>query len=385
MKTIWMKYTGLLCLLLAMASCNEETEYYTLEVPEDQMHLTASSTDVVLTKPQEAETAVTFTWNEATDRGEGTSITYLFRMWMVENTNNVTEVYEVPAGERSIGFTHLQLNDILAGWNVTPGDVATLEAEVIAQVNCETHYLKPELSTTRLDVRGYAKNLEALYLTMETSEDGIRTVRMPEVRTGSGVYRTTLEDLEPCSFFFATSSDEAYPAYVKGADDNTLAYAVDESAASPFENTLTGAYEVIVDLNALSVRIIPKMYQLPAGGMWLVGDAVPAIGYDQGKGYDLGAFTNDDLAYPEIWKFTGEFASTGGEHSFKIFASESDGWNGPCFFAPFGNADPMVDHEFLPARNQGDGGDLKWVSNVDGMYTLVIDLSQMTIDMVPAE
>lgn len=45
----------------------------------------------------------------------------------------------------------------------------------------------------------------------------------------------------------------------------------------------------------------------------------------------------------------------------------------------------MEEHTFLPARSQGDGGDLKWFSNVDGMYTVVIDLSQMTIDMVPAE
>ena len=44
-------------------------------------------------------------------------------------------------------------------------------------------------------------------------------------------YRTTVENLVPCSYFFATSSEESYPAYVRGEDDNTLAYAVDESAA----------------------------------------------------------------------------------------------------------------------------------------------------------
>ena len=350
MKTL-LKYTGLLCLLLGFASCNEEQEYYTLEVPEDQMHLTASSTDIVLTKAQETETAVTFTWNEATNRGEGTSITYLFRMWMVEQPDNVTEAFEVPEGERSISFTHLQLNDMLANWNMT----------------------------------GYAKNLVALYLTMETADGGIRTVRMPEVRTGTGIYRTTLEDLEPCSYFFATSSEESYPAYVKGEGDNTLAYAVDETAASPFENTLTGAYDIIVDLNALTVRVIPEIYDLPGSGMWLVGDAVPAIGYDMPKAYDQGGFTNDDLAYPEIWKFTGEFSSSNGEHSFKIFATDSGGWNDICFFAPENGANPMEVHTFLPARSQNDGGDLKWFSYVDGMYTIVIDLSQMTIDMVPAE
>ena len=384
MKTI-LKYTGLLCLLLGMASCNEEQEYYTLEVPADQMFLTASSTDIVLTKPQEAETAVTFTWNEATNRGEGTSITYLFRMWMVEQTTNVSETFEIPAGERSISFTHLQLNDILAEWNITPGDVTTIEAEVIAQVNCETQYMKPELSTTRLDVTGYAKNLEALYLTMTDEAGAVSTMRMAEVRTGTGIYRTTIENLAPCSYFFATSSEESYPAYVRGEDDNTLAYAVDESAASPFENTLTGAYDIIVDLNALTVRVIPKIYDLPADGMWLVGDAVPSIGYDMPTAYANGAFTNDDLAYPEIWKFTGEFSSSNGEHSFKIFATASGGWNDVCFFAPFNGADPMEEHTFLPARSQGDGGDLKWFSNVDGMYTVVIDLSQMTINMVPAE
>ena len=64
-----MKLICLLFLVSIVASCNKDPEYYTLETPADQMLLKASSTELTLEKEKENETAVTFTWNAAAQRG----------------------------------------------------------------------------------------------------------------------------------------------------------------------------------------------------------------------------------------------------------------------------------------------------------------------------
>ena len=169
-----MKLICLLFLVSIVASCNKDPEYYTLETPADQMLLKASSTELTLEKEKENETAVTFTRNAAAQRGGAdASIAFFFRMYMADLHSNVTSLYEIEAGERSISFTHNELNDILASWSILPGDKVTIEAEVIAQVNSSAQYLKPELSKTQFDVVGYDKNATAIYMVMITETSGM--------------------------------------------------------------------------------------------------------------------------------------------------------------------------------------------------------------------
>lgn len=85
---------------------------------------------------------------------------------MADLHSNVTDLYEIESEERSISFTHKELNDILASWSILPGDKVTIEAEVIGQVNSSVEYLKPELSKTQLNVIGYDKNATAIYMVM---------------------------------------------------------------------------------------------------------------------------------------------------------------------------------------------------------------------------
>ena len=145
------KYLCFLVTLLLIVGCNKEPEVYSLERPDDQMKLTASTSSIVLEKSKENEEALIFTWNKANDRGEGTQLKYLFRMYMVENNDNETELYEIPADQYSISFTHRQLNDILKGWGTSLDNSITIEAEVIAQVVSDENYYLPELSKTTLD------------------------------------------------------------------------------------------------------------------------------------------------------------------------------------------------------------------------------------------
>lgn len=378
-----MKLTSLLFLMLIVASCNKDPEYYTLETPVDQMLLKASSADVTLEKEKENDAAVTFTWNAAAQRGDAdATITYFFRMYMADLHSNVTELYEIEAGERSISFTHKALNDILASWNILPGDKVTVEAEVVAQINSSIEYLKPELSKTQLDVTGYDKNATAIYMVMIT-EDGERSMRrMTEKVVGSGIYQSAAE-LKPCKYFFALSAESDYPCYMKGANgENSLQYVTEEGEYEMLENTKAGSYTVVTDLNQLDVSIV-SIYPLPQNGIWIVGNATD-IGWDWGKMKKEGAFVNNDLRHPERWTYTGNFYAGGNEFKLALEPNGAD-FAGKFFFAPSQGANPAEVHALGEARYQENGGDLKWKVAADGKYTLTVDLSQMEIHLEPVE
>lgn len=378
-----MKLIGCLCLLVTMASCNEEMEFYTLETPPDQMFLKASTQDLALSKASEDEVAVTFTWGEAAKRGEeGAVATYSFRLYMADMHSNVTELYQIPDGQRSFQFTHRELNDLLASWSITPGDKVTLEAEVIAQINSSVHYLKPELSKVQFNVTGYINSLPAVYL-VTIAQDGSRaTQRIAEKQVGSCIYHATV-NWESCSYFFTTDEESDYPCYMKGeAGDNSLQMVSEEGVGEMLENTLEGTYTLVVDLNELDVNSY-RIYDLPSDGIWIVGDATD-IGWDWGKMQSEGKFQNNDLRHPEQWTYTGTFYKG---KEFKLSVEPQAGtFAGKFFFAPVANADPQKNHELKPARDQSEGGDLKWVTTCEqGLYKLVVDLHKMEIHLNPVE
>lgn len=382
-----MKLICLLFLASIVASCNKDPEYYTLETPADQMLLKASSADLTLEKEKENETAVTFTWNAAAQRGGAdASIAYFFRMYMADLHSNVTSLYEIEAGERSISFTHNELNDILASWSILPGDKVTVEAEVIAQVNSSAQYLKPELSKTQLDVLGYDKNATAIYMVM-VDDAGERTVRrMTEKVVGSGIYQSQAE-LKPCKYFFALSAESDYPCYMKGENgDNSLQYVAEAGDYEMLENTKSGTYTVITDLNMLDVSII-QLFSLPQNGIWIVGSACDAK-WNLDDARSKCALENKDPRRPNLWTYTGNFYSKDGDNPSEFKLTLDFNWDagkGLWFFAPYAAANPAVEHELGEMRVQNDGGDLKWTVASDGKYTLTVDLDQMKIYLDPAE
>ena len=380
------KYLYFSLAILLMTGCNKEPDMFKMEAPEDRMKIAASSSDIVLEEAKEAEDAVTFTWNKATDRGLGTSIQYVFRMYMVENKNNQTDLYEIPADEYSISFTHRELNEILKKWGASAGNNTTVEAEVIANVVSDKQYYKPELSKTTIDVTGYIRNLEQIYLVI-VPDDGSEKqyVRMGESVRGSGIYRTDIDDLTDCSYFFSENTDADYPGYMLGDNgEYSLKFVSEEGDYDMLRYTEEGEHVMIVDLGMMDVRIIKPIHELPQNGIWIVGDACD-VGYTQD--FDIvktkGAFKNDDPRYPERWTYQGNFYSTVGESSFKLCLEPDKGYGGQYFYAPENNTDPSVKHE-IDGPRQG-GADNKWKVTSDGVKILTVDLSEMTIDMQPVE
>ena len=126
-----------------------------------------------------------------------------------------------------------------------------------------------------------------------------------------------------------------------------------------------------------------KIYELPNNGIWIIGDGCSAVGWDVNGAFERGGMNNNDHLHPELWTYTGEFSASG-EGAFKLLAgTKEEGYGGYCFFAPVEWANPCENHVLEKLRKGGD--DWKWKVPAAGTYTLVIDLSAMTISLNPVK
>ena len=89
----------LVAIPLFLASCSGDDIRFSIPGVDDQMHLAASEESVTLEQDKGEETAITFTWGEAQDRGEGTKINYYFKMDLEGNNfeNSISKIY-IPEG-----------------------------------------------------------------------------------------------------------------------------------------------------------------------------------------------------------------------------------------------------------------------------------------------
>jgi len=238
-----------LMLILLMASCNEDPEYYTLDVPADQMKIAASEENIILERVNETEDAITFTWNKATDRGGNTKLVYYLRLYHAEMKDLQSELIMLGEDVNSMTWTVRQLNNLLYSWNVSPGDEVTVEAEVLAVVENSSQYMKPEISKVQFNVTGYdAPN--KLFLTISTG-DQKRSIEM--TMTDNDIYHWKGE-LGICDFWFVRNTEKGAPAYMKGNDNDKLAYS-QTGEGDAFNADRRGEYDITIDVNKLEIKI----------------------------------------------------------------------------------------------------------------------------------
>lgn len=107
------------CLL---ASCSSDDLRPAIPSVDDQMCIKPSVADITLDQDLGSETALTFEWGKAHDRGEGTKINYYFKMDLEGSKfENSIDKISIEEGQTSVGFTHKQLNSYLKKWGITPG------------------------------------------------------------------------------------------------------------------------------------------------------------------------------------------------------------------------------------------------------------------------
>lgn len=267
----------LMTLPFVIMGCQDETERITLDSPQDTMGLKVSSSDVVLNQDLGNEKAISFTWGSAANRGEGTKLTYYFKMDIADNNfeTSIAKV-EIPEGVQSISYTHKEMNALLSGWKVTAGETAMLEAEIIAEVSGGSVYMKPEISKVQFSVTGYYIAARDLFIVGTAVEemDATKALKMNEVLSEQKYEWGG--HLKKGDFKFIKSRTSLTPSYTRGADNNTLVYnETDDGTETLFHIDTEGYYFITVDVEKLTIAS-----EYPDGNdyqnIWIIGNATPA-------------------------------------------------------------------------------------------------------------
>ncbi len=258
-----------LCLFLLLlpffTGCNSDPEYYTLNSPDGQMKLVASTDSLILERVDANKQVVTFTWKEAADRGADTQLSYYFRLYQADKKDNQSELIKIERGTHSISWTAREINDLLNSWHVSVGSTTTVVGEVIAEVTTSKKYLKPELSKVQFKVSGYDPS-DIMYIMANTAGQS-RAISM-EATDQEGIYHWKGQ-LDPCEYWFTTNKENGYPAYIKGSTADVVVYSKDGSG-DHFSADKQGVFDIVVDLNKMSVitTVIPiyHLYMVTAIG-----------------------------------------------------------------------------------------------------------------------
>lgn len=352
--------------------CQDETERITLDSPQDTMGLKVSSSDVVLNQDLGNEEAISFTWGSAANRGEGTKLTYYFKMDIADNNfeTSIAKV-EIPEGVQSISYTHKEMNALLSGWKVTAGETAMLEAEIIAEVSGGSVYMKPEISKVQFSVTGYYIAARDLFIVGSAVEgmDATKALKMNEVLSEQKYEWGG--HLKQGDFKFIKSRTSLTPSYTRGADNNTLVYnETDDGTETLFHIDTDGYYFITVDVEKLTIAS-----EYPDGNdyqnIWIIGNATPA-GWNVPSTIELKKKNQVEFVY-EGPLYEGEL---------KFMLQNDKGYECDYLMAETNGASifstKMIRKNY-PETN--DANDTKWKVNLSetGNYRITLDTYMMEI------
>ena len=368
----------LMTLPFVIMGCQDETERITLDSPQDTMGLKVSSSDVVLNQDLGNEEAISFTWGSAANRGEGTKLTYYFKMDMADNNfeTSIAKV-EIPEGVQSISYTHKEMNALLSGWKVTAGETAMLEAEIIAEVSGGSVYMKPEISKVQFSVTGYYIAARDLFIVGSAVEgmDAAKALKMKEV-----ISEQKYEwggHLKQGDFKFIKSRTSLTPSYTKGADKNTLVYneTDDGTTETLFHIDTEGYYFITVDVEKLTIA--SEYPENKYEKVWAVGNATPA-GWNIMSAVELKKINNIQFVYEgDLYE---------GELKFPLELRED--WNIPYLMPKTHGTEPGGDNtmEYVEKEKVGTH-DYKWkiTESQAGSYKIILDtyLMEITFEKKP--
>lgn len=350
-----------------LVSCDDEGyDFFELNTPDDTMLLTPSDSIIVLQEEWKDDIALTLEWGSAADRGEGTKITYFFKMDLANNNfeSSIPKI-ELEPEQRSISFTHEELNNyIIEYWEKEPGSEVELEAEIIAEVTEYKQYMKPEVTKTKLIVTSYAITPINLYLYGNVSESNDEWVyiRLDNIEMNKKYFWRG--DLEVGDFKIVESKENMLPSYNKGDDERTLVKRTDENEPDHlFTVDTTGPHSVYINIEEM---LIVHAYS-PYVELYMVGDATPAV-WDIDKAHPM------EWSYKDPQVFTYEGHLNEGEIKMPLWTGD---WNADYFMpvvAGAGVDDNRV--QFVPGGKPNN----KWLIEEAGNYRITINIVELTID-----
>jgi hypothetical protein len=330
---------------LLMVGCNEEAEYFTLESPADQMKIMASTDKVVLQRSEEAEEALTFSWDKAADRGPDVDVVYHLRLGHAEMKDLKSELIRVGSDTFSLTWTVRELNNLLQAWGITPGDEVPIEAELYAVVENSAKYMKPEVSTTRFSLVGFDPS-NKLFITVMSGNQK-RNLQMEMLDDDIYNWKGELNDGE---FWFVRNVETGLPAYMKGNSETSLVYSgTGEGARFTAENF--GYYDITINLNTLEAT----MDATPIKRLFLVTSK---------DGVETVTTINEAVAGTDIYYLKDVFEA---ETQFRFIRSENVLW------PAYGKG---ADASSLELKNEGDE---MFTVNQTATYVMTVNMQDLSL------
>lgn len=145
----------LFLLLVSLSSCNEKPTMYEPESVEDQMRVTSSVNELVLSFANAQDNAVTFTWNKAQDRPYNSKIVYYIQFFEQGSSSISSDLIELGENVTSYSITHSGLNSIITKWGFSAGKKVPIDVKVLAKAENDEKFLMPEVSTCMIKATTY--------------------------------------------------------------------------------------------------------------------------------------------------------------------------------------------------------------------------------------
>lgn len=316
---------SILLISVVFGSCSSNEEDSILFV--QQLAINSSSGSIVLEESKAEETALVFSWNEGADRGEGTSLSYLFKMDVAgRNFETTIEPEQMNEGVFSRSFTHEELNNLITDyWSLKPDAQLTIEARVIAKVD-GPRFIKPEVSTIQVNVMPYklkVYEVEELYAIGSALQSGGSPVKMTQTveDLNSFVYKGTLGTGDIMFMLSATGEGDVITAPEPGIaieDGSPIDFSFSNKgigSANRWVVDEAGEYTIVVNARTKKVTFrSPKTAIVPLHeGIWLIGEGLPGTENDWN-------ITNPvrlkrSIANPNIFTYEGELEWTPGTNT----------------------------------------------------------------------
>ena len=357
-------YKYFVALMLPLfAACGSDDVQYHMEIPVDQMKIVASAEDIVLNPDDADKDALTFSWNLPADRGEGSTITSYFRMDLEGNLFETSiDLIELAPDQTSITFTTDDLNDFLLAWGISPNTKVRVEAEIIATVDNEQKFYKPETSTTSVLLTGYAAVSRPLYIVNPakdaSTDDEMTEVVLSKQYTWSG----WVDKNVGVKFVYNKTTNS--PAITKGENNNTIVN-TEGTGGELFTVDKSGYYRIAINkkTSSISWQYLDPKYQ----NLWMVGNAAPC-GWDIANPYPM------EVSSKSPWIFTYDGILLCGELKMPL-ATGSWGvdYLMPVVHYTDQNGDDNV--QFIPSGNP----DYKWNITEEGNYHVEVNTFTMKI------
>ncbi len=356
-------------LLLSVAgftACNSDDDAYSLTRPEDVMQLKSTpDTAITLTADKAQETAVTFTWNAASNLSG--DVVYYLQMGIDGSDTYTTDTIRLAPDVRSYALTTAQLNRMLTGWNGVAGTPTSFQVRLIAMQPEAAVYQLPETSTLTLTVTPYDQPRNELFISGTANPAGSSLVNAVKMDAGMDDGYTWTGFLNAGDFKLTPDRYSDTPFYGTKGNAYTLVYdETGNAGAEPLHVSEDGLYTVTADLEDMTVSVS----RINIDNIWMVGSAMP-------YGWNL-----SDLQ-PMYKQGEGVFVYEGplNEGELKFPMQNANKFEVPYIMAPEAGKDIMGTGaiDYVTTAN-ATMHDFKWNVPADGDYRVTIDVNKRTID-----